>query len=82
MTWLLTPEISKKCKQFVMTHWGKDGMKQVQERPVSWVRHEANPHLKHLRRKQKKLPLIAIQPETNRIHLLLSTERKRRTRHV
>ena len=45
------------------------------ERPVSWVRHEANPHLKVLRRKQKNVPLIAVRGGTNRIHVALSTEK-------
>ena len=76
MGWLLTPELSKKCKRFVMAHWGKDGMAQVMERPVSWVRHEANPQLKVLRRKRKTLPLISVHGDTNRIHLALSTEKK------
>ena len=76
MGWFLTPELSKKCKEFVIAHWGKDGLKQVKERPVSWVRHEANPHLKQLRRKQKHLPLISIEGTVNRIHLALSTEKK------
>lgn len=76
MGWLLTPELSKKCKEFVVSHWGKDGLEQVLERPVSWVRHEANPHLKVLRRKQKHLPLILVLGGTNRIHLALSTEKK------
>ena len=76
MGWLATPEVSKKCKQFVISHWGKDGLEQVMERPVSWVRHEANPHLKQLRRKRKDLPLISVRGTVNRIHLELSTERK------
>jgi len=76
MGWMLTPELSEKCKKFVMAHWGKDGLKQVKERPVSWVRHEANPHLKQLRRKDKHVPLIAIQGTINRIHLALSTEKQ------
>ena len=76
MGWLPSPELSKKCKQFVISHWGKDGLEQVMERPVSWVRHEANPHLKHLRRKRKDLPLIAVRGSMNRIHLALSTEKK------
>ncbi len=76
MGWLPTPELTKKCKAFVISHWGKDGLEQVMERPVSWVRHEANPHLKQLRRKQKNVPLIAIQGAINRIHLALSTEKK------
>lgn len=76
MGWMLTPELSKKCREFVVSHWGKDGLEQVMERPVSWVRHKANPHLKHLRRKQKHLPLIALRGSLNRIHLYLSTERK------
>jgi len=77
MGWLVTPELSKKCKAFIKAYWGKDGMKQVQERPVSWVRHEANPQLKLLRRKRKHLPLIAVRGGENRIHLALSTEKKR-----
>ena len=76
MGWMLSPELSKKCKAFVMAHWGKDGLSQVMERPVSWVRHEANPHLKHLRRKRKNVPLIAIEGKISRIHLALSTEKK------
>ena len=76
MGWMLTPELSKKCKQFVMAHWGKDGLTQVMERPVSWVRHEANPHLKQLRKKQKDVPLISVRGSVNPIHLALSTEEK------
>ena len=76
MGWMPTPELSKKCKQFVMSHWGTDGLKQVKERPVSWVRHEANPHLKQLRKKHKHLPFIAVQGTVNRIHVMLSTEKK------
>ena len=81
MGWLVTPEVSKKCKKFVMAHWGKDGMAQVMERPVSWVRYEANPQLKVLRRKRKDVPLIAVRGGENRIHLALSTEKKGRA-HV
>lgn len=73
---MLNAALSKKCKQFVMAHWGRDGLQQVMDRPVSWVRHEANPQLKALRRTQKTLPLIAIRPTVNRIHLQLSTEKK------
>ena len=69
-------ELSTECQKFIAAHWGKDGLKQVKERPISWVRHEANPHLKHLRRKQKDLPLISVRGTTNRIHLELSTEKK------
>jgi hypothetical protein len=76
MGWLLVPELSKKCKAFVKAHWGKDGLEQVMERPVSWVRHEANPHLKQLRRKRKDVPLIAVRGTRNRIHLALSTEKR------
>ena len=77
MGWMLTPELSKQCKKFVVAHWGKDGLAQVMDHPVSWVRHEANPHLKLLRRKQKKhLPLIAVSSTINRILLQLSTEKK------
>ncbi len=73
----LYADLSKKCKQFVMSHWGQDGLEQIMERPVSWVRHEANPHLKVLRRKQKNLPLLSVRGELNRIHVALSTERKK-----
>jgi hypothetical protein len=78
----LSPELSRKCKQFVISHWGKDGLEQVMERPVSWVRHEANPRLKHLRRKHKDLPLIAVHGSTNRIYLELSTEKGHGARGV
>ncbi len=81
MGWMMTPELSKKCKEFVISHWGRGGLKQVKERPVSWVRHEANPHLKHLRRKRKNLPLISVEGGENRIYLHLSTEKKGAT-HV
>ena len=74
MKGLLMPELSKKCRRFVISHWGKDGLHAVLERPVSWVRHQANPHLKSLRRKRKYLPFIAIDSKVNRIHLALSTE--------
>ena len=70
-------ELSKKCKQFVVAHWGKDGLLQVRERPVTWVRHEANPQLKVLRRKGKRLPLIAVEGTTQHIYLHLSTEKRR-----
>ena len=76
MGWTPHPELSKKCKQFVMAHWGKDGVAQVMDRPVSWVRYEANPHLKQLRRRRKDVPLIEVHGTTNRIHLELSTEKK------
>lgn len=71
----LHADLSKKCRRFVLSHWGKDGLAQVQERPVSWVRHEANPHLKQLRRKRKGLPLITVRGSVNRIHLELTTEK-------
>ncbi len=76
MGWMLTPELSKKCRQFVVSHWGTDGLTQIMERPVSWVRHEANPHLKQLRKKQKGLPLLDVRGGLNRIHVALSTEKK------
>ena len=82
MGWLATPELSKKCKQFVISHWGKDGIAQVMERPVSWVRHEANPHLKQLRRKRKDVPLIEVHGTINRIHLELSTEKQKGAHHA
>lgn len=73
---MLNAELSPKCKRFVVAHWGRGGLKQVTERPVSWVRHEANPHLKLLRRKRKDVPLIAVTATASRIHLALSTEKK------
>ena len=73
---MLEAELSPKCKQFVLAHWGQDGLKRVLERPVSWVRHQANPQLKHLRRRHKKLPLITVHGAVNRIQLTLSTERE------
>ena len=76
MGWALTPELSKKCKEFVVSHWGKDGLSQIMDHPVSWVRHEANPHLKQLRRKRKDVPLISVRGMVNRILLELSTEKK------
>jgi hypothetical protein len=76
MGWLPTPALSKKAKRFVVSHWGKDGLEQIMERPVSWVRHEANPHLKQLRKKHKNLPLISVHGSINRIHVQLSTEKK------
>ena len=74
----LTAEISKKCREFVLSRWGKDGVEQVMERPVTWALYEANPQLKSLRRKQKDLPLIAIHGESNRVRLELSTEKRAR----
>ena len=73
----LHADLSKKCRKFVLSHWGKDGLVQVQERPVTWALYEANPHLKQLRRRQKDVPLIAIHGGVNRIHLALSTERSK-----
>ncbi len=81
MGWMLTPELSKKCRRFVVSHWGTDGLTQIMERPVSWVRHEANPHLKQLRKKQKGLPLLDVRGGLSRIHVALSTEKKE-LRHV
>lgn len=74
MGWMLRPELSKKCRDFIVAHWGKDGMKHVQERPVSWVRYNANPQIKLLRRKRKGLPLIHVRSTPRHIHLALSTE--------
>ena len=73
---MLTPEMSKKCKQFIISHWGREGLVQVMERPVSWVRHKANPHLKQLRRKRKGLPRIEVIGSVSRIVVELSTEKK------
>lgn len=75
----LTADLSMKCRKFVMSRWGKDGLAQVMERPVTWALYEANPHLKSLRRKQKDLPLIAIRGESHRIRLELSTEKRTRS---
>ena len=75
MGWLATPALSKKCQAFIKSHWGKDGLTHVMDHPVSWVRHEANPHLKQLRRKRKDVPLIAVKGTVNRIQLALSTEK-------
>lgn len=77
MLWTLDPELSKKCRKFLITHWGMDVLKVVREHPVSWTRHEANPYLKGLRRKHKNIPLIRVRGTSNRIHLALSTERLR-----
>ena len=74
MGWSVSPELTKKCQAFIKTHWGKDGLTHVMDHPVSWVRHEANPHLKQLRRKRKNLPLLAVRGTVNRIHVALSTE--------
>jgi len=76
---MLHLQVSKKCAKFVKAHWGQDGLKQVKERPVSWVLYEANPQLKALRRRRKKLPLINVKGETNRIVLALSTETAHRS---
>ena len=73
---MLNAELSKKCKRFVISHWGRDGLIQVMDHPVSWVRYAANPQLKLLRRKHKQLPLIFVRGETNRIYLALSTEKR------
>ena len=74
---MLKTAISKECQQFVVSVWGKNGLQQVKERPVSWVRHEANPQLKLFRRKDKSLPLIDVQGTVNRIYLRLTTEKMR-----
>ena len=77
----LTAALSKRCRRFVLAHWGKDGLEQVQERPVTWALYQANPHLKVLRRRQKHLPLIAVRGGVNRVHLELSTERRAHGTH-
>lgn len=72
----LTPEMSKLCRNFILLHWGDDGIEQVQKHPVTWALYEANPRLKVLRRtRRQKLPLITISGGINRIRLELSTER-------
>ena len=73
---MLNAELSRKCRAFVVEKWGKGGLKLVKERPVTWVRYEANPQLKLLRRKAKAVPLIVVKGEVNRIHLVLSTEQR------
>ena len=78
MKWAVNPQLSKKCKQFVVFHWGKGGLRRIEERPVSWVRHEANPQLRVLRRKRKHLPSIRVEGNANRIRLELSTEKSQR----
>ena len=70
----LETELSKKCKRFVQAHWGRHGLTQVKDRPVTWVRHQANPQLKLLRRRGRQVPLISVQGTVNRIYLRLSTE--------
>ena len=72
---MLNADVSKRCRKFIIAHWGKTALAEVKERPVTWVRHEANPHLKQLRRKQKRLPLISLRGTLNRIYLHLSTEK-------
>ena len=74
---MLTAELSKKCKEFVVAHWGRQGLTSIQQRPVTWVRYTANPELQLLRRRQKDMPLIKIQSTVNRIRLALSNERAR-----
>ena len=69
-------ELSKKCRAFVVAHWGKGGLKEVKERPVSWVVYQANPRLRQLRRTRKNVPLLSVRGEVNRIRVELSTERK------
>ena len=81
MKWRVHPQLSKKCKEFVVSHWGRYGLLQVQDRPMSWVRHEANPQLKLLRRKHKSLPSICVEADQNRIRLELSTERRKHGAH-
>ena len=73
---LLQPELSKKCRAFVIAHWGKGGLKQVREQPVSWVVYRANPQLRQLRRRRKGVPLLAVRGEVHRIRVELSTEHK------
>ncbi len=75
MGWMLNPELSKKCREFLITRWGKDVLSIVKERPVTWTRYSANPQLRLLRRKQKGIPLISVRSSPNRIQLVLSTER-------
>ena len=75
---MLTAELSKKCREFVVAHWGRQGLTHIKACPVTWVRHEANPHLKALRRRHKDVPLIRVRSEVNRIRLALSTEHEKR----
>jgi len=71
---MLSADLTKRCKDFILAHWGKEGLKAVESQPVSWVRHQANPQLKQMRRKDKDVPLINVRGEANRIFLALSTE--------
>ena len=73
---MLTTHLSEQCRKFVVAQWGQAAIKQIQDRPVSWVRHEANPQLKLMRRKHKNVPLIEVTASANRIQLHLSTEAK------
>ena len=73
---MLAPTLSKKCKRFILSQWGKKGLDQLMERPVSWTLYQANPQLKQLRRTHKGVPLIAVKSTPNRILLALSTEKK------
>ena len=76
---MLSADLTKRCKDFILARWGKEGLKAVEQCPVSWVRHRANPQLKQLRRRGKHVPLINVRGEENRIFLALSTEAAAKT---
>jgi len=76
---MLSADLTKRCKDFILANWGKEGLKAVERQPVSWVRHQANPKLKQLRRKDKDVPLINVRGEKNRIYLALSSEAATKT---
>jgi hypothetical protein len=70
------PELSPRCRRFVLAHWGKDGLRQVTERPVSWVRYQATPYLRLLRRRSKGLPLLRVRGTPKRVYVALTTEKE------
>lgn len=72
-----SPDLSPKCRRFVLAHWGKDGLRQVTERPVSWVRYQATPYLRLLRRRRKQLPLLTVRGTAQRTVVALTSEKER-----
>ena len=79
---MLNADLSKRCAELIKNYFGASGLESARQRPVTWVRYEANPQLKTLSRKAgKHLPLISIKGEVNRIHLELTTEAGRKNRN-
>ena len=78
---MLNADLSKRCQELIKNYFGTAGVESAKQRPVTWVRYEANPQLKTLRRKHKHLPLIAIKGGEHRIYLELSTEAGRKNRN-